>query len=70
MHKRKEKGPAQVTEERINGAVSLSLTTAGYVNSVVESSSLNLPPSKDQIINEVSHQYDIYNNTKLMTEEK
>ena len=65
-----KKWPAQVTGERINGAVSLGLTTAGYVNSVVESSSLHLPPSKDQIINEVSHQYDVYNNTKLMTEEK
>lgn len=65
-----EKGPAQVTGERINGAISLGLTTAGYVDSVVESSSLNLPPSKNQIINEASHQYDVYNNTKLITEEK
>jgi len=68
--KEHKKGPAQIKGENINGAVSLGLTTSGYLGSVVEAASTQAPASASQVVNEVSHQYDIYNNTKLMLEKE
>ena len=68
--KENKKGPAQIKGENINGAVSLGLTTSGYLGSVVEAISTQAPASANQVVNEVSHQYDIYNNTKLMLEKE
>ena len=48
-----------------NGAVSLGLTTSGYLGAFVEAASTQAPASANQVVNEISHQYDIYNNTKL-----
>ena len=66
--KQNKKGPAQVKGEKINGAFTFAFTFSGYCGSVVETGTTGTPASVNQIINEVSHQYDVYNNTKLMLE--